>query len=103
MKKVIATAVTPTAAIPTSTTWAVRRLDMAVKVMRDIDYDTIQMDGWAYYGPATVCGVWNPDGADRLMRFAQHVIFATMETIGLPLEGWQEFDAFVASWKEVTD
>lgn len=96
MKNSIAAVVTP---IPTSTSRAIKRLDMAIKVVRDIGYDTIEMEGWAYYGPATILGAWNPTGADTVLRFAQYVIFATMEEIGLPLEGWQDFDAFVEAWE----
>ena len=101
MKTIIATAtVTPTTTTTkTSTSWAIRRLDMAIKVMSNIGYDTIEDDGVAYYRPATIMGSWNPDGADRVLRFAQHVVFSTMEMVGLPLEGWADFDAFVASWE----
>lgn len=97
MKKTIAATVTTTPC--TSTSWAIRRLDAAFRAMEHVEYDVFH----GVYQPCWLMGTWNPRGADEVLRFAQHIVFSTMQEVGLPLRGWPEYHEFVLSWYGVTE
>lgn len=66
-----------------------------VKIINSIEDDILNVDGVEFYFPAWVNGVYDPEKADKTLRKAQGVIFSTMRELGLPLDGWGEFDGFI--------